>query len=134
MRWMQVVDVADSYATSQGEAFQEGAGAGAGTGTGSHAVCGAEGVSLEKLYEENGSLKAISQYLMQERQDLMKKLETLSSQSNNMKILAKVLKHHIREAGGGGSLPGLDDGMHSRPTHKHTDRETRRTTCVCAYN
>ena len=42
----------------------------------------------------------------------MKKLETLSSQTNNMKVLSKVLKHHVRASGVAGPLPGLDDGMH----------------------
>jgi len=78
---------------------------------GSPAICSSDNVPLEKLYEENSSLKAISKYLMQERQDLMKKLETLSSQSNNMKVLSKVLKHHIRASGCAGPLPGLDDGV-----------------------
>jgi len=46
--------------------------------------------------EENSSLRAISKYLMQERQELLGQLQTVSAKATNMRTLTRLLEHHCR--------------------------------------
>jgi len=62
-------------------------------GMGYGGVGEAGGLGVE---EENSSLRAISKYLMQERQQLVTQLESVSTKATNMRTLTRLLEHHCR--------------------------------------
>mmetsp|Transcript_4708 Transcript_4708/g.11908 ORF Transcript_4708/g.11908 Transcript_4708/m.11908 type:complete len:273 (+) Transcript_4708:77-895(+) len=62
---------------------------------------------LSKLEEDNGSLRAISRYLMQEREDLMKRSEKTMTIAQNMRALLGVLMLQL------GNMGDTDADQHS---------------------
>jgi len=58
----------------------------------SHGGRGEGGSEMERLAEENASLRAISNYLMQERKDLASKAELSAKRNENLECLLRVLR------------------------------------------
>jgi len=60
--------------------------------------------SLERLEEENSSLRAITKYLIHERKELRKKADTASKRNQNLANLVHVMKWSLQQGGGGSGL------------------------------
>ncbi len=60
--------------------------------------------SLERLEEENSSLRAITKYLIHERKELRKKADTASKRNQNLNNLLQVSFFSSFFLGGGGAL------------------------------
>jgi len=96
--WEQGHEVA-AFMPPATSAVNDGQGCGGATGT---------TVSVE---EDNTSLRAISKYLMQEREDLMQTLDSVSSRANNMRALARLLEHQCRPKQAAGSQLAEGQGL-----------------------
>ena len=59
--------------------------------------------SLERLEEENSSLRAITKYLIHERKELRKKADTASKRNQNLNNLLQVIEWSLQQSGAGGS-------------------------------
>jgi hypothetical protein len=66
--------------------------------------------SLERLEEENGSLRAITKYLIHERKELRKKADTASKRNQNLSNLVHVMKWSLQQ----GSVPAAGGARSSR--------------------
>jgi len=58
--------------------------------------------SLERLEEENSSLRAITKYLIHERKELRKKADMASKRNQNLNNLLQVMKWSLQQGGSGG--------------------------------
>lgn len=56
--------------------------------------------SLERLEEENSSLRAITKYLIHERKELRKKADLASKRNQNLSNLVHVMKWSLQQGGG----------------------------------
>jgi hypothetical protein len=52
-------------------------------------------MQMERLEEENSSLRAISKYLMQERKELVRKAESAAKRNQNLKSLMNVMRWRL---------------------------------------
>jgi len=57
--------------------------------------------SLERLEEENSSLRAITKYLIHERKELRKKADMASKRNQNLNNLLQVMKWSLQQGGAG---------------------------------
>jgi hypothetical protein len=58
--------------------------------------------SLERIQEENSSLRAITKYLIHERKELRRKADTAAKRNQNLNNLLQVMKWSLQQRSGPG--------------------------------